>query len=117
MTIVSSGVGDKLIQSGKLSKTSVRKIFNTLGLALPAGATVGLAFVGCENPYAGVALLTIILGTTGCAYGAGFIVNYNDIAGSYAGLSFGLANTFGTIPGFIAPQIVGAITKNVTIFE
>jgi ACS family sodium-dependent inorganic phosphate cotransporter-like MFS transporter 5 len=116
VTIVSSAVGDKLIQSKKLSKTAVRKIFNTLGLLIPAVSMVGLAFVTCSNPYMGVALLTVGLGATGCAYGAGFIVNYNDIAGSYAGFSFGVANTFGTIPGFVAPYMVGIITKNVKQF-
>ena len=99
LTILSSIIGDKLIQSGKLSKTAVRKIFNTLGLVLPLCAVIGLAFVTCADPYVGVALLTLGLATTGCGYGAGFMVNYNDIAGSYAGLSFGLSNTFGTVPG------------------
>jgi ACS family sodium-dependent inorganic phosphate cotransporter-like MFS transporter 5 len=42
------------------------------------------------------------------------MVNYNDIAGQYAGLVFGMANTFGTVPGFVAPAIVGALTKNVS---
>jgi ACS family sodium-dependent inorganic phosphate cotransporter-like MFS transporter 5 len=115
VTIVSSGVGDKLIQSKKMSKTGVRKLFNTIGLVVPAVAMVGLAFVTCANPYMGVALLTLGLGATGCAYGAGFIVNYNDIAGSYAGLSFGIANTFGTVPGIIAPYLVGLLTTNVSV--
>jgi ACS family sodium-dependent inorganic phosphate cotransporter-like MFS transporter 5 len=90
----------------------VRKIFNTLGLLLPASAVIGLAFVTCAVPYAGVALLTFGLATTGCGYGAGFMVNYNDVAGSFAGLSFGLANTFGTVPGIIAPYLVGLLTTN-----
>lgn len=110
--IVSSIVGDKLIQSKKLSKTSVRKIFNSLGLLLPMSAVIGLCFVTCGEPYVGVALLVYGLATTGCSYGAGFMVNYNDIAGQYAGLVFGMANTFGTVPGFVAPAIVGALTKN-----
>ena len=43
------------------------------------------------------------------------MVNYNDIAGAYAGLVFGMANTFGTMPGFIAPAVVGALTTHVII--
>ena len=50
---------------------------------------------------------------SGCAYGAGFLVNYNDVAGAYSGIVFGIANTFATIPGIIAPYLVGEITKNV----
>lgn len=77
------------------------------------GAVFGLAFVTCAVPYLGVALLTLGLAFTGCAYGAGFMVNYNDIGGSFAGLSFGMSNTIATTPGFIAPLIVGALTTHV----
>lgn len=87
-------------------------MFNTLGLVLPASAVGGLCFVNCSTPYVGVALLTIGLATTGCGYGAGFMVNYNDIAGPFAGLVFGMVNTFGTMPGFIAPALVGVLTPN-----
>ncbi|CAF1320943.1 unnamed protein product, partial [Didymodactylos carnosus] len=34
----------------------------------------------------------------------------NDIAPSYAGLVFGISNTFATLPGIISPYIVGAVT-------
>jgi hypothetical protein len=50
---------------------------------------------------------------SGCAFGAGFLVNYNDVAGPYAGIAFGIGNTFGTAPGIVAPYLVGIITKNV----
>lgn len=44
-------------------------------------AVLALSFVTCEYKYVGVALLTVGLAFTGCAYGAGFLVNYNDVAG------------------------------------
>lgn len=110
--LVSGQIGDKLIVSKKLSKVAVRKLFNTLGLILPAAAVGALCFVTCSTPYVGVALLTIGLATTGCGYGAGFMVNYNDIGGPFAGLIFGMVNTFGTMPGFIAPGLVGILTPN-----
>lgn len=108
--LISGFIGDSLIERKVLSKVAVRKLFNTLGLVLPASAVVALCFVTCEHPYVGVALLTVGLATTGAGYGAGFMVNYNDIAGQYAGLVFGMANTFGTMPGFIAPSLVGFLT-------
>jgi hypothetical protein len=91
------------------------KTFNILGLFLPASAVIGLAFVTCAVPYVGVAMLTFDLVTTGCGYGAGFMGNYNDlayndVAGSITGFSFGLANTFGTVPGIIAPYLVCFLT-------
>jgi hypothetical protein len=50
---------------------------------------------------------------SGAAYGGGFMVNCNDIAGSYSGLLFGISNTFASFPGFLAPLVVGLLTKNV----
>ena len=85
-----------------------------IGLVLPAIAVTALCFVTCSDPYVGVAFLTIGLATTGCGYGAGFMVNYNDIGGPFAGLIFGMVNTFGTMPGFIAPSLVGWLTPNVS---
>lgn len=78
-------------------------------------AVLALAFVTCKTPYLGVAFVILGLAFTGPAYGAGFMVNYNDISGSFAGLSLGLSNTFGTMPGFIAPSLVGFITTHVRI--
>ena len=31
--------------------------------------------------------------------GAGYLINMNDIAGPYAGIIFGISNTFATVPG------------------
>jgi hypothetical protein len=50
---------------------------------------------------------------SGAAYGGGFMVNCNDIAGSYSGLLFGISNTFASFPGFLTPFVVGLLTKNV----
>ena len=45
----------------------------------------------------------------------GYAVNILDIAPKYAGVIIGISNVFGSMPGFISPQIVGYITtKNVS---
>ena len=45
----------------------------------------------------------------------GYAVNILDIAPKYAGVIIGISNVFGSMPGFISPQIVGFITtKNVS---
>ena len=62
--ILSSVIGDKLIQTKILSKTGVRKLFSALGLILPMCAVIGLCFVTCAIPYVGVALLTFGLSAT-----------------------------------------------------
>ena len=43
-----------------------------------------------------------------------FYVTANDIAPAYAGIVFGISNTFATIPGIISPYIVGALTEKVS---
>lgn len=62
--ILSGIVGDLFLQKLKWKKTTVRKVFNTLGFFFPMGAVIGLAFVDCRIPYAGVALLTVGLAFT-----------------------------------------------------
>ncbi len=47
----------------------------------------------------------------------GYAVNILDIAPKYAGVIIGISNVFGSMPGFISPQIVGFITtKNVSTY-
>lgn len=51
---------------------------------------------------------------SGCCYGGGFMLSANDIAPAYAGIIFGISNTFATLPGIISPYIVGALTEKVS---
>jgi hypothetical protein len=39
----------------------------------------------------------------------------NDIAPAYAGIVFGISNTFATISGIVSPYVVGALTEKVGI--
>lgn len=50
--------------------------------------------------------------------GAGYLININDIAGPYAGIIFGISNTFASIPGIVSPYIASALTPHVkqTVF-
>ena len=41
----------------------------------------------------------------------GFFVNPLDIAPNYSGTILGITNAFGTIPGWLAPLMAGAFTK------
>jgi ACS family sodium-dependent inorganic phosphate cotransporter-like MFS transporter 5 len=89
------------------------KIFSLLGFFFPIFPVIGLIFVTCEVKMLGVLCLSLGLFFTGCGFGAGFLVNYNDISGSFSSITFGIGNTFGSIPGIIAPYVVGVLTKNV----
>jgi ACS family sodium-dependent inorganic phosphate cotransporter-like MFS transporter 5 len=112
--IGSSQISDILIQSKLLRRNSVRKIFTAFAMYTPMIATLILAFVDCNNPYLAVALLMIGVGFLGISTGAGFIININEVGGVYSGVLFGVSNTFGTLPGILAPYIVSILTSNVT---
>ena len=94
----------------------VRKLFNSLGLYVPLVATIALIFVDCSNPYLALAILCIGVGFIGCTTGAGYIININEVGGIYSGVLFGVSNTFGTIPGIVAPYIVSVLTGKVSLF-
>ena len=45
LNVLSSILSDKVIQSGKLSRTNVRRLFGGIGLFVPVLAIIGLSFV------------------------------------------------------------------------
>ncbi|KAK7098468.1 sialin-like [Littorina saxatilis] len=111
---VSGQLFDFLQSRGTLTTTAARKISNSLGEIVPALFVIGVGFMDCTNPVGGVVLLTVGVSMCGFQYGSGFIVNAGDIAPRYAGIIFGISNTFGTIPGFLAPIAIGIITSEQT---
>jgi MFS family permease len=111
---VSSMTGDRLIQSKKISRKNVRKIFNGIGLSVPVCSLIGISFITCATPYLGVALLVIGFAFMGCSLGAGYYVNINDVSGPYSSVVFGISNTFGSLPGLICPYITAVITQHKT---
>lgn len=42
----------------------------------------------------------------------GFMVNHIDIAPNFAGTLYGITNAVATIPAWVAPLMVGALTNN-----
>lgn len=112
VTVVFGVVSDKLIRGNILTRTNARRVFNSLGLGMPMIAIFCLSFVDCSIPYVGVACLAVAMAFNGFYWCGGPLVNINDIAGSFSGIVFGIANTFGTAPGIICPYFVGYMTKN-----
>ena len=85
------------------------------GQIMPAAFMLGLGYVGCDKVLA-VALVSLAVGLNGLTQ-AGFNVNHLDIAPVYAGTLMGCTNAIATIPGFVGPQLVGALTyKNVRTY-
>ncbi|CAF2924989.1 unnamed protein product [Rotaria sp. Silwood2] len=108
---ISGIIADILIHRKILTITQTRKLFTILGNFLPAIFVFGLTFMTCQYKYTAFILLTIGVTFTGCCFGGGFPLVANDIAPAYAGVVFGISNTFGTIPGIVSPYIIGALTE------
>ena len=94
---------DAAIRRGT-SVLTVRRVVTTISELLPALSLVALSYT--RDPTIALALLTVSVGLSG-ASSAGFAVNYIDLAPEQAGALLGLGNTIATLPGIIAPSLVG----------
>ena len=65
-------LSDRLTGAGLISTVAARKIFNTLGVGIPALSLVWLAFVGCNVLHAAIAMC-ICLGSNALIYGGLFV--------------------------------------------
>ena len=87
----------------------MNSLSNSSAHAGPAFCLIGICFTGC-NDTATIALLTLAITMQGALY-TGFFVNPLDIASNFSGTILGITNAFGTIPGWLAPLIAGALTR------
>ncbi|XP_065056219.1 sialin-like isoform X3 [Rhopilema esculentum] len=111
MIQIGGQLADFLRSSGRMSTTTVRKLFTAIGFM---GQGVFLIVVGYStSKYMVISALVMSVGLGGLAW-CGFIVNHLDIAPRYASLIFGMSNTFATIPGIVSPLVVGFVTTHET---
>ena len=78
---------------------------------MPAVFIVGASYAECDR-YTTIAMFALSMGCMG-AYYSGIKMNVIDLSPNYAAELFGLANAIGSIPGFLAPYILGVLTPNV----
>ncbi|XP_074930276.1 LOW QUALITY PROTEIN: sialin [Gadus morhua] len=113
VSVLSGFLADRLIEKRTLSTTAVRKLLTLIGLLVPAVCLVAAGYAGCCAVPA-VALLCVSA-TVGGISAAGVFINQIDIAPRYAGVLLGITNTFGTIPGVLAPIVTGYLTEDHTL--
>lgn len=106
-SLVAGVIADRAIARG-VRKRTVRVAAQTVGELLPAALLVASAYA--SSPTAAVALLTGAVGFSGVATAA-FGSNHLDVAPQFAGLLFGLANTLASLPGVIAPSLIGYLVR------
>jgi len=104
--IASTRLADYILACGA-DRTVTRKVFNSLGIYLPAVFLVLAGYSGC-NYLLTITLLCLAVGTNGCHY-AGFMCVHIDIASNYAGTLLGITNCAANFMGFVAPTVTGYI--------
>jgi hypothetical protein len=62
-------------------------------------------------------LFILIFTFSGMLYGAGYLVNFNEIGGSYSGIIYGFASTISVGASILAPFLVGVLTENVIFYN
>jgi len=88
-------------------RTTVRKLFNSCAIYLPALFLVLAGYSGCDSTLT-IMLLCLAVGINGCHY-AGFMCVHIDMASNYAGTLLGITNGAANIMGFVAPTVTGYI--------
>ncbi|KAJ1528764.1 hypothetical protein ONE63_007151 [Megalurothrips usitatus] len=99
------------LRAGRMSTTSVRKLFNCAAFISQTVFMMVAAYM--TAPWAIVLCITVAVGLGGFAWSA-FSVNQLDIAPQYASVLMGISNTVATLPGMISPLITGYIVQDKT---
>ncbi|XP_076452082.1 sialin-like [Babylonia areolata] len=109
-------LADCLRARGILSTKATRKMLQTISFLGGAASLVLVGYMSCSQRALAVFLLSLCM-CFGALNRAGYTVNHIDLAPRHAGVMYGITNTAATIPGMIAPLVVGALTPNRTAEE
>ncbi|CAF0979024.1 unnamed protein product [Didymodactylos carnosus] len=112
ITSLASGMCvDILVQKGIMSLTGARKLFNSITSFGPVLCMISLCFCDETRQILGVITVIMFLAFSGLGYGAGYVVNFNDIVPAYSGVIFGIANTLASLAGLIGNLVAGLVIK------
>uniref|UniRef100_A0A1X7UN88 Major facilitator superfamily (MFS) profile domain-containing protein n=1 Tax=Amphimedon queenslandica TaxID=400682 RepID=A0A1X7UN88_AMPQE len=78
-------------------------IFTIIALVLEAAGLLVCGYFS-KSKFDSVLYLSLTVGA-GALIQAGFMINHIDLAPRFAGVLMGITNTFGTIPGIVAPVV------------
>lgn len=101
-----SFLSDNLVNKG-VGLTTSRKIWNSIGMMVPALLLIGVSYTGCSD-IAVIVLMTGIVGFNGAVF-SGYNLNHMDLAPNFAGTLMGLTNCVATLAGVLAPFVTGYI--------
>nr|XP_018909283.1 PREDICTED: sialin-like [Bemisia tabaci] len=99
---------DKLLRSGRFSKTLVRKIATTFSTIIQGLLVWGLAYSGHNTPLAIFFLVTATM--VNGAVSSGPLASLVDLSPNFAGVLQGISGMISVFPGFISPVAVAYLT-------
>ncbi|GAB1606333.1 uncharacterized transporter slc-17.2-like isoform X1 [Argonauta hians] len=95
---------------------TMRVLFQTICFIGSGSMLVAIGFLDSDQVKL-IAFLFFMCGGSQAFFVGGFCVNHIDIAPKYAGILYGISNTFAAMPGAINPIITKALTPNKTRAE
>lgn len=108
VSLIVAPLADYMVQ--RLDITFVRKLMSAIATVVPSVFIIGVTLSGC-NRILVIACLCLSIGFAAFVVGS-ISINQMDLAPNYAGILVGISNTIATIPGIVAPFLVGALTDN-----
>ncbi|XP_044759965.1 putative inorganic phosphate cotransporter isoform X1 [Coccinella septempunctata] len=109
--LVLSPASDLVIGKKILSLGGSRKLFNCVGLILPAISLIALGYLPTGHETIAVILLVLAVSTNAGVL-VGFNVNHIDISPNFAGTLMGLTNCAANFGSFIGPLLVKYIVTD-----
>jgi ACS family sodium-dependent inorganic phosphate cotransporter-like MFS transporter 5 len=103
------------IRHDMLEINTIRKLSNTIGFLGPAICLYAVTIVKCDAVLS-VVFFILAMGFNGFVY-SGYNVTHVDMAPDFAGTLMGITNCVATIPGILAPYVVGLQLKNEVSLE
>lgn len=103
-------IGDIILARKIMTTVVIRKFFTLFSHIIPGILLVFLVYAGCSTILS-VALITMSMGFNGAATLTN-LQNHQDLAPTYAGTLYGIANCIGSTAGFFTPMITAYFTRN-----
>nr|CAH7723846.1 unnamed protein product [Callosobruchus chinensis] len=113
LSLVMSYIADNLIIKEIVTVGTSRKIFNSIGLFVPATALVGLSLVGESHYVWAIALLVTAVGFNSAVL-SGYNVNHIDLSPVHAGTLMGITNSVSNMFSLVSPLIVDVVRLTTT---
>ncbi|KAF2348527.1 Major facilitator superfamily [Trinorchestia longiramus] len=100
---------DRQVVRGAVPLLKARRFSSFFGLLLPGLLLTTISLAGCNRSLV-VVILILAVGLSGLDH-AGHLCAFQELAPNFAGTLTGISNTVATLPGFLAPQLTGYLTK------